>query len=90
MSLGDFSREVGLVCRACGNDRFEYDDSVGDLADASDVTKLTCSHCGLETTKGELMEDNSEAIAAVVDEIVEDVASAMQGDFEKAFAKALG
>lgn len=87
MGSGDFSREVGLVCRVCGSDQLEYDDLVGDLVDAPDATKLTCSHCGHGTTKGELIEDNSESIAAAVDEIVGDVASAMQKDFEKAFAK---
>ena len=54
MNLDSLSREVKMICRACGNDEFEYDDAVGDLTDASDETELKCTHCGLVTTKGEL------------------------------------
>ncbi len=88
MNLDNLSREVRMVCRACGNDEFEYDDVVGDLANAPDETELKCTHCGLKTTKGELMEDNSESISAVVDEISEEVVAAVQKELDAAFKKA--
>lgn len=88
MNPDSFSREVKMICRACGNDEFAYDDSVGDLTDAPDKTELKCTHCGLATTKGELMGDNSESICAVVDEIAEDVAAAVQKELDAALKKA--
>lgn len=33
MNFDNISREVKMFCRACGNDEFECDDIVGDLAD---------------------------------------------------------
>lgn len=42
----------------------------------------------MATTKGELMEDNSESICAVVDEIAEDVAAAVQKELDAALKKA--
>ena len=50
-----------MICRACGNDEFEYDGAVGDLTDASDEVELKCTHCGSATTKDELIEDNFES-----------------------------
>lgn len=87
MNLDGLSREVKMICRACGNEEFEYDDAVGDLADAPDETELKCTHCGLATTKGELMEDNSESICAAVDEIAEEVAAAVQKELDAALKK---
>ncbi len=77
MKLDNISREVKMICRVCGNDEFEYDDAAGDLSNAPDETELKCTHCGLATTKGELMKDNSESISAVVDEISEEVVAAV-------------
>ena len=77
-----------MVCRACGNDEFEFDDVAGDLTNAPDGTELKCTHCGLKTTKGELVEDNSESISAVVDEISEEVVAAVQKELDAAFKKA--
>ena len=88
MNLDSLSREVKMICRACGNDEFEYNDAVGDLTDAPDETELKCTHCGLVATKGELMEDNSESICAAVDEIAEDVAAAVQKELDAALKKA--
>lgn len=58
------------------------------MTDAPDETELKCTHCGLATTKGELMEGNSESICAVVDEIAEDVAAAVQKELDAALKKA--
>lgn len=88
MSLDSLSREVKMICRACGNDEFEYDDAVGDLADAPDETELKCIHCGLVATKGELMEDNSESTCAAVDELAEDIAAAAQKELDAALKEA--
>lgn len=81
-------REVRLICRACGYDQFEYGDEIGDLTDAPDDAVLKCAHCGLETTKGELIEDNTEAIDAAIDEIGEEAVSVLEEGLSKALEKA--
>lgn len=87
MQLEIAPREVGLVCRACGYDQFEYDDGVGDLSDAPDETVIKCAHCGLVTTKGELIEDNAETIDAAIDEIGEEAAAALRDELSKSFRR---
>ena len=88
MNLDNLSREIRMVCRACGNDEFEYDDVAGDLSNVPDETELKCTHCSLKTTKGELVEDNSESINAAVDEISEEVVAAVQTELDTVFKKA--
>ena len=50
MNLDNISCEIRVFCRACGNDEFECDDAVDDLAAAPGETELTCTYCGLKTT----------------------------------------
>lgn len=78
-------RELRMICRACGGDQFEHDDSCDELSEAPDDTPMKCAHCGLETTKGELIEDNNESIQAAVDEIADEAAAALMKEIEKAF-----
>ena len=87
MNLDNLSREIRMVCRACGNDEFEYDDVAGDLSNAPDEIELKCTHCSLKTTKGELVEDNSESINAAVDEISEEVVAAVQKELDTVIKK---
>lgn len=87
MNLDNLSREIRMVCRACGNDEFEYDDVAGDLSNVPDETELKCTHCSLKTTKGELVEDNSESINAAVDEISEEVVAAVQKELDTVIKK---
>lgn len=58
-----------MTHHSCSNDEFEHDDAVSDLTDETGETKLKCTHCGLTTTKGELMENNAESISAAFEEI---------------------
>lgn len=84
MSIEIAPREVRLICRACGYDEFKYD-IAGELSEAPDETVLKCAHCGLETTKGEFIEDNDESIQAVVDDITEEAVAAIMKELGKAF-----
>ena len=85
MGLKIEPREVQMVCRACGCDQFEYDDVAGDLSEAPDDTPMRCAHCDLETTKGELVEDNEESIQSAVDDMAEEATAALMKELRKAF-----
>ncbi len=85
MSIDIKPQEVRMICRACGCDQFEHDDSCGELSEAPDDTPKKCANCGLVTTKGELIEDNDESIQAAVDDIAEEAAAALMKEIEKAF-----
>ena len=89
MNPNDFSQEVVLICRACGNDQFEFDVPDGDLVNAPNSAIFKCTHCGLVTTKADLIADNSESISAAVDDMVTDVKTVITKEIEKAFKKAL-
>lgn len=85
MALKIEPREVRLICRGCGCDQFEHDDADGELHEAPYESVLKCAHCGLETTKGELIEDNDETIQAAVDDITEEATDAILKELRKAF-----
>ena len=48
---------------------------------------IKCAHCGLVTTKGELIEDNAETIDAAIDEIGEEAAAALGDELSKSFRR---
>ena len=87
--MDNLSREVQLICRACGGDQFEYDDEWGCLSEVPDDAVLKCASCGLITTKGELIADNAETINAAAEDIVKDVTAALQKELNKSLKKAL-
>ena len=57
------------------------------MSNVPDETELKCTHCSLKTTKGELVEDNSESINAAVDEISEEVVAAVQKELDTVIKK---
>lgn len=90
MTFEDISRQVKLKCRVCGNDQFSSDYPEDSLVDAPGETKLKCAYCGAETTKDELIADNSRGINAAVDDIVADVENELQKELDKALRKVFG
>lgn len=79
--MKDLSKEVKLYCNVCGNDQFSLlDDIESELCDAPDETRLKCSDCGKEFTKGELLEE-------VFNANFEDMKAEAMKEFEKEIAK---
>lgn len=83
MDAGKYNRSVGLICPTCGGDQFAYD------GDADTVESMKCASCDREFSREELMEANSENIAANVEEmgreITKDAAKEMREALRKAF-----
>ncbi len=82
------SKKVKTKCHVCGNDQFSSDYPEDSLINAPGDTKLKCAYCGAETTKDELIADNSRGIDAAVDEITAEITSELQKELDKAFRKA--
>lgn len=84
--MKDYSRNVNMICKVCGNDLFEFptDDEMK-LAEMPDETIIKCNCCGREVTKVQLIEDNQEVIQAGVKEISDDVIKDIKKQLKKAF-----
>jgi len=77
-----YNRHVTLLCPTCGSDQFAFDDE-------DDAAPVTCANCGRQTTREELMSDNSERInhqfAEMGEEVVADSAKELNKSLRDAF-----
>lgn len=84
MDSDKYNRQVTLNCHACGGTQFEYDETV-----ESDEQTVKCTQCGRETTKSELINENSENINVhareVADEAVKDITKELNKTLKKLF-----
>ncbi|MFN8846379.1 MAG: hypothetical protein ACK5W9_05975 [Bdellovibrionales bacterium] len=84
MNTEKYSRQISLRCHACGGTRFEYDETID-----SDEQIVKCAQCDRETTKRELMNENSENINAhvreVADEAVKDITKELNKTLKRIF-----
>ena len=78
MSLSDHSRSVSMICQTCASTDFEYDneDSTGNVQ---------CAGCSRQYTREELIEANSELIAANVDEVKAEIVADFRSVMKKTF-----
>jgi ribosomal protein S27E len=84
--MKNISRNVRLLCSVCGNDQFSsIDESVEDINDAPDDTKIKCSDCGRVITKEELLEENSELINANLDDFEKEALKEIEKEIKKIF-----
>ncbi|MHB1416290.1 MAG: ECs_2282 family putative zinc-binding protein [Chloroflexota bacterium] len=65
MDEDKYGRSVTLLCSTCGSDQFAFDDE-------SDSAAVTCANCGRQTTRDELIRENSENIELHVADIGEE------------------
>ena len=84
MDADKYNRSVSLLCPTCGSSLFEQDDE-------NDETALvTCSSCGLETTREELIHANGESIdehlKEMKEEVVRDLEKELKATLKKAFS----
>ena len=84
MNSEKYKRQISLHCHACGGTQFEYDETI-----ESDEQVVKCAQCSRETTKGELMNENSENINAhareVADEAVKDITKELNKTLKRLF-----
>lgn len=81
---GKYSRQVLMLCPTCGGDQFSYDS-----ADTQDTAIYTCARCGLQISKDDLIQANSENVQEHVKEIgqeaVKDIAEEFRRSLKNAF-----
>jgi len=84
--MKDMEKIVTMRCIVCGNDQFSsVDEAIEDIQDAPDEAEVKCSDCGRVTTKEQLIEDNSEAIEANIEDFKEEIMKQVQKEFKKLF-----
>ncbi|CTP91541.1 ECs_2282 family putative zinc-binding protein [Xanthomonas graminis] len=85
IDAGKYDRSVTLLCPTCGGTQFARDDS-----DLSATALFTCSGCGLEITKDDLIraksENINEHVKDVGQEITKDVQKQLNDSLRKAFS----
>lgn len=85
MKPGKYDRNVQLRCPTCANTQFEYDPD-----DERETSVVRCVGCGHESTREELIRENSENIHEHVKDIgteaVQDVAKELRKTLKKAFS----
>lgn len=80
MDAEKYNRSVNLLCPTCGSTQFSHS-GVG--ADTSEI--LTCSSCGLEISREDLIRANGENIHLHFKEMGQDVIKDLKGEFAKHF-----
>jgi uncharacterized Zn finger protein (UPF0148 family) len=84
MKSEKYNRSVSLHCPTCGGGMFEYDQGVDET-----IELVKCASCGRETTKDELIRENSENISEhakeIGNEFVKDAADELRKSLKKAF-----
>ncbi len=78
MSLSDHKRSVSLICQSCASTEFEHDDE-------DSTGNVQCAACGRQYTRDELIEANSELIAANVDEVKAEIVADFRRTMQKSF-----
>ena len=81
MDSDKYSRQVNLVCPACGSDQFSFDEEVEDAP-------VTCANCSRQMTREELVSENSESTDAHASEIGEHVTKDLANELRKSLRDA--
>jgi predicted RNA-binding Zn-ribbon protein involved in translation (DUF1610 family) len=82
MDAEKYNRSVTLLCPTCGSSQFAQSD------ENSQSELVTCSSCGRELTRDELIRENSENIDEHVKEIGKQVAEDLGRELKKSLADA--
>lgn len=75
-------RQVSLQCPTCGGTDFEHDD-----ADTSSAAIVTCVQCNRETTREQLIADNSSNIEHQIEEMKKEVLDEVTKNFRDSMKK---
>ena len=83
--MDDFSVQVTLSCPTCGCT--EFSECPGSSQNLGDDGHFICAHCGATFSKSQLIEANSESIDATIQDMGDDIASAVSKDLKKAMKR---
>lgn len=82
MDADKYNRTITLLCPTCGSDQFSQQEASG-----AAVQMVTCARCGREMTKDDLIQENSENVAAHVDEVKQEIVDDIRKQFARIFKK---
>lgn len=71
---------ISLLCPICGNDQFKYDEE--------SESPAKCADCGHESSRYELISDNSEQINSGVEEVTDEVKKQLEEQLFKSLQNA--
>ena len=83
--MDDLSVQVTLSCPTCGCTEFS-ETSDPDQSSAGE-RYFICSHCGTAISGDQLIEANSESIDATIQDMGDDIISALSKDLKKALKR---
>ncbi|MCL6479669.1 MAG: hypothetical protein K6T65_14910 [Peptococcaceae bacterium] len=84
--MKDMEMRIIMKCSICGNDQFStLDESIEDMLNTPDETKVKCSDCGRVTTKKQLIKENSYIIDANIEDFKDEILKQLKKDFKKMF-----
>lgn len=78
MDVSKYNRQVTLLCPTCGGTQFEHEEGSFEVA--------RCASCQRETTKDELIRENSENISKHVDEMGSELTEELSKELTRAFS----
>ena len=79
--MDDLSVQVALSCPTCGCTEFSKA-SVQDQ-NSADESYFICAHCGTSISRDQLIEANSESIDATIQDMGDDIVSALSKDLKR-------
>lgn len=83
--MDDLSVQVPLSCPTCGCTEFSEDSEADQESD--DERFFTCAHCGAQFSKAQLIDANSASINATIQDMGDEIISALSKDLKKKLVK---
>lgn len=83
--MDDLSVQVTLSCPTCGCT--EFAETSGQDWGSADERYFICAHCGTAISRDQLIEANSESIDATIQDMGDDIVSALSKDLKKALKR---
>lgn len=79
--MDDLSVQVTLSCPTCGCT--EFSEASAQDQSSADERYFICAHCGTTIARDQLIEANSESIDATIQDMGDDIVSALSKDLKK-------
>lgn len=83
--MDDLSVQVTLSCPTCGGT--EFAETSGQDQGSADERYFICAHCEAAISRDQLIEANSESIDATIQDMGDDIISALSKDLKKALKR---
>lgn len=83
--MDDLSVQVPLSCPTCGCT--EFSEVSGQDQDSADERRFICAHCGVAISRDQLTEASSASIDATIQDMGDDIISALSKDLKKALKR---